>query len=773
MAIKIRNAALLLVICAGLLSNPPDLSSCGPWLPTAAFSFWKMPEDAAGRFARGQLGILQPGFPRFYLIIAYRYLTGVGLNAAERTALFGPETVPVGATPPSADSVSPSAGQPPDGVEEWRKARARVIGNGAHPQINLFKTISGNSYFLIYLNCRDDAFFNAAKTLDDRVRQLGLQNPALKDWVAAQDQVFANCSGGPSIPAPLDDAATPLMRADRTYQIAAANFYAGDIETAERMFRAIAEDRGSPWSSIAPYLVARSIIREATLSVKGEGADREKLMAAEAQLQAIVHDPARSAWHPAARRLLDYVGVRLAPGERMHHLAEALVLKDSQGTIEQNVFDYRFLYDQYERGNFGGLQTLPDSDEMTAWILAYQSTGPDAAAKAAGEWHVKETLPWLVVALTKARGDQSDAGELIAAARKIGRDSPAYETVAFHSIRLLIESQHIGEARSQLDKLLAPEAAALATSSRNLFRAERLKIAANWDEFLKYAARNAAGTAYGFEQYTGDPKPESEDPTFPQQIGPRRPGLDVDAAKILNEQTPHDLLLEAGRRDTLPSPVRREVAVSGWVRSVLLGDEKTAILITPILQELAPELKQPLQVYLDASNPRARTFAAVFLILKFPGMRPYVQTGFGRLQALGKLDNLRDNWWCPFAPGLNISSPGYYRQASILTEPLRLLYPDGAPQAQFLSADDLARGRREWSELSKMAPAPEYLAGQTVEWARSNPNDARAPEALHLAVRAARYGCEVGKAGSSKEAFQLLHRRYPDSEWALKTKYYY
>jgi hypothetical protein len=213
--------------------------------------------------------------------------------------------------------------------------------------------------------------------------------------------------------------------------------------------------------------------------------------------------------------------------------------------------------------------------------------------------------------------------------------------------------------------------------------------------------------------------------------------------------------------------------MSAWVRSVLLGDEKTATLITPILQELAPELKQPLQVYLDARDPRARTFAAVFLLLKFPGMRPYVQTGFGRLQALGKLDNLRDNWWCPFDPGLNSASPGYYRQASILTEPLRLLYADGAPQAQFLSADERARGRREWAEISKMAPAPDYLAGQTVEWARSNPTDPRAPEALHLAVRATRYGCDVGKSGSSKEAFQLLHRRYPDSDWARKTKYYY
>ena len=161
MAIRIRNMVLVFALFAGILSNPPDLSSCGPFLPTAAFTFWRAPEDAAGRFARGQLGILQPGFPRFYLIIAYRYLTGVGLNAEERKALFGPEPA------------SPSSSFPPNAVQEWLKARARVTGTGAPPNINVDKMINSGDYFVVYLNCNDDAFFTAAKTLDDRIRQAG------------------------------------------------------------------------------------------------------------------------------------------------------------------------------------------------------------------------------------------------------------------------------------------------------------------------------------------------------------------------------------------------------------------------------------------------------------------------------------------------------------------------------------------------------------------------------------------------------------------------
>ncbi len=52
------------------------------------------------------------------------------------------------------------------------------------------------------------------------------------------------------------------------------------------------------------------------------------------------------------------------------------------------------------------------------------------------------------------------------------------------------------------------------------------------------------------------------------------------------------------------------------------------------------------------------------------------------------------------------------------------------------------------------------------------------PEALALVVRATHYGCfrnddEKKKAALSKEAFNQLHKRYPNSTWAQQTKYYY
>ena len=759
MAMRLRNLALLLVLFAGLLSNPPDLSSCGPFLSTAAYSFWTVPEDADGRFARGQLGIIQPGFPRLYLIIAYRYLAGIGLNGGEQAALFAQEAYQA--------PESPQTGA----VEQWKKARAGIEGVGALPDIGLFKSLSGNGYYITYLNCGDDAFRKAAKTLGERIVRFGVQSLVVKQWVAAQDEVFANCTRGSSIPEPIEKAADPLVLADRTYQIAAAHFYAGDHDVAEEMFRSIAEDRGSPWSRTAQYLAARCMVRKATLSVKGQGFDRDELTAAEAQLQKILNDQAENAMHPAARRLLEYVRARLHPGEQMHNLAQALLQKNAQATIQQSSIDYRFLYDQLERGNFGGFNSLHVDDDLTEWIQAFQAHNAVGAKNATAMWRAERSLPWLVAALSMTHGGDPAAGDLIAAAQKVGHDSPAYPTVAFHAIRLMEESKRTADARAALDKLLASDTRLMPGSAVNLFRAERMKAAVSWEEFLKYSVRMSAGTAIAFTQYTGEAKPEMEDPDGPQ--AKPRPGFDVDAAKILNEQTPVELWLDAAKRETLPQSMRREVATAGWVRSVLLGDDKTAQSLAPMVQKLWPELSPLLQTYLEAADARARTFAAVFVMLRNPGLRPYVQVGFGRETPMGKIDDFRDNWWCSFGPDKNGSLPGYYRNASIIGEPLRELYQNSGPEAQFLSAEEQERGRSQWSKLATLAAAPDYLAAEAINWAKNNPRDSRAAEALHLAVRATRYGCSEEKTPYSKEAFDLLHKQYPDSEWARKTKFWY
>lgn len=746
MAVKV----LITLILVAALANPPQISSCGPFLPEAVFTQWSRPEQAAGGFARGRLGILQPSYARFYLVIAFRYLSGAGLNDAERSALFPAEP-------------SDEFGAPPSGaIKQWLTARSSVPFAGTVPKIETFSHI--RDYFSAYVNCGDDAFRNAAATLTERMNKPRVGQAELNAWVQAQDQVFMNCSGGIVIPATLETADAET-RADRTYQIAAAHFYAGQFEAAEAIFRQIAADASSPWRPIAPYLVARTLVREATLAVEEQGFDRDKLLAAEKQIQIILSDPSRKQFHSAARKLLAFVDARLHPAERMKEVAQSLVRQNSQATIAQDLTDYRILYDQFEGGRHGGLAALPVSEDLTDWLHSFQTHDPPAVDHALLKWRETRTLPWLVASISGIDGKHAAAGELIAAAGEVPPESPAFATVEFHAIRLLIEAGRNDEARAQLDHALGP-ANTFPLAATNLFRAEQMKIARNWDEFLKYAPRIPASVNYG----VGEMDMAKEIEGLPKQVRPHGPAFDADSVQILDGQTPLDLLKHAAGGDILPNNLRAEVARAAWVRAVLGGDETSAREIAPVLQRLAPELQQPLESYLRAGDSGTRRFSAVWLMLKFPGMRPHFVPGYGRLTELGRMDHSGDNWWCAGSPDLAIPGHNVFQ----LSGPLNTVYSTGEPGAQFLSAAQKNKAHEEWLELSKIPAAPDYLTAETVAWAQSHREDPRVPEALHLAVQATRYGCGDSETGRySEQAFQLLHRNYPDSEWARKTKYWY
>ena len=552
-------------------------------------------------------------------------------------------------------------------------------------------------------------------------------------------------------------------------QIAAAHFYAGQFETAEANFRQIAADEASPWKEIAPYLVARTLIREATLGIKGQGADKEKLLAAEKQLQDILNDAGQKQTHRAASQLLAYVDTRLHPAERMNEVAQSLVRKNSQATIAQDLTEYRILYDQFEDGRHGGLEALPVSDDLTDWLRTFQTHDSAAVDHALLKWRETRALPWLVASISGVDGKHAAADELIAAAGKVPLESPGFATVEFHAIRLLIEAGHDDDARARLDHRLAA-ANAFPPSATNLFRAEQMKIARNWDEFLRHAPRIPAAVNYG----VGETDMPTEIEGLPKHVRPQGPAFDADSGQILNGHMPLELLKDAARGEVLPKNLRAEVAKASWVRAILVGDEANAREIAPVLQHLTPELQQALDDYLHAGDSGARRFSAVWLMLKFPGMRPYVVPGFGRLTQLGRMDHLGDNWWCAGSPEPEKLSLGSNGHALQLSDPLHALYSTEAPSAQFLSASQKDKAREEWSVLSKAPAAPDYLAIQTVEWARSHRDDPRVPEALHLVVEATRYGCGDPETGRySEQAFQLLHRNYPDSEWARKTKYWY
>jgi hypothetical protein len=136
----------------------------------------------------------------------------------------------------------------------------------------------------------------------------------------------------------------------------------------------------------------------------------------------------------------------------------------------------------------------------------------------------------------------------------------------------------------------------------------------------------------------------------------------------------------------------------------------------------------------------------------------------GRLTAHGKIDDFRDNWWS-----------GVYGMAKDKEGMLTILSEKTAPSPPgFLTDEQRSAVVAERKKMASIESGPSELCLRAVEWAKRSPADPRVPEALHLAVKATRYGYRDERTRQrSKSAFETLHKLYPNSKWAKLTEFYY
>lgn len=751
-----RFAKLLAVgLIAFLLLAPATAIACGPFSLDTIFSFTVHPEYPLENFARGDIGLVQPSYARSYLYVAYRYLNGNSFTAAEQDALveLWHDRLDLRWEPAEEQS-----------VKRWLDARQKVLGGSEAPKIDVYRSREKPNEYETYLNCQKNSFETAADTLEARGKEWGIKSASLKIWIEAQDQVFANCSEGKHVPDPLPADADPSGRADRQYQIAAANFYAANLDQALAAFQAIAADRSSPWRASAPYLIARTFLRKASL-----GSDEQKvpsLTAAEKQLNEIAGNEELKSSHENARRLLNLVRLRLHPKDVVHELAVSLAGKNGDPNLKQDLWDYTVLLDQFVGDEPASSKTTAaelGGDALTDWILTFQSETPESHAHAIDRWQTTSSLPWLIAAIAKIDSSNSSADTLKRAAAGISSDSPAFPAAVFHVARLNIAAGRFNEARATLDELLNKRPSHFNASTLNSLRHQRMLVANNLDEFLTYAQRVPAALSWNDDgrEIPADPSEVSEN-MKPMQ---GRPLFDADAAKIVNEKMPVSLLKQAAVSKVLPEHLRRDVAQAAWLRAVILRDDVTASELEPTLKSLVPEMSPLLANFLAARDPEAKQFAAIYAWLKFPGMEPIVDAGIGRSIPLGEQDSYRDNWWCSAAFTANPSDAEEGAKKHTAIEEM---------SPAFLTKAQRANAGKEYAMISSLGAGPNYISRAVVEWATSHPADARVPEALHLAVNTTRHGCTDKETGRwSKAAYDFLHRRYPNSVWAKRTPYWF
>ncbi|MGB8508972.1 MAG: hypothetical protein WCD76_11240, partial [Pyrinomonadaceae bacterium] len=206
---------------------------------------------------------------------------------------------------------------------------------------------------------------------------------------------------------------------------------------------------------------------------------------------------------------------------------------------------------------------------------------------------------------------------------------------------------------------------------------------------------------------------------------------------------------------------------AAWLRAGVLDDSNAGRELAALVRELAPELSEEVNAYLNATDASARRFAVVFAALRYPGMRPYVDNGIGRTTPFARIDDYRDNWWCELA-GFKGTVTAAERIGESLTDAPAIAPPE------FLSAAQRDAAREELRRLSAYDTAPNFLTAEVLNYAARRPADPRIPEALHLCVKTTRYGCTNEATGEfSRRAFTLLHTRYKDSPWTARTKLWF
>lgn len=830
-------AVTLILIYVFFLNSIPFAAACGPFTVDPYFSLTKHADYPLMEYNSGKVGVVPTSYGRMSLFVYYRELNNLPLTEDEQALVKQALDLRIGnygtneENQNNVESSTDSTEQSPDFFQRWKTVRAKVLN--VDVKIPIDKKIPDE--YVYYQNCLPDAFNTASKTLETRIAQYGVGED-VKDWLRGQDAVFSNCGGNGTMPVAVSANAPQWLKNDRQYQIAATYFYDDKYSEARAAFEKIAADKNSVWSKTANFVVARTYIRQASLIddespdyeptptprppssnsansnynsgtltvsptptpkiiVSIEEKKKEKtvlLDQATERLRNILTDSSMNEFQPSARRLFGLVRYRNNPAQRQQELADTLTNEKSNPNIKNDLIDYIWLLDKIESSaqekgeeidraeaekqgkadNFEynlKIRDIPANQrqkDLTDWLFTYQAA--DGFAHAYDQWKATGKAEWLTISLIKADKNSPQVTELLAAGDKIARNSAAYADVRYQQIRLLLENDKRAEAKQKLDEVFANNLKEFPISTQNKFLAQRMAVAANLDEFLKYAQRHPTLFVWSDDgNEAGDPLGKNSDKNLLDWKN--RTMFDEDSVAFFNEKMPLSVLREAAFSPQLPDYLKKFLVVATWTRAVILGNQTVEREFMPLMSRYAPDYNDYFSKYAAAVTPANREAAALITILRYPVIEPYVPVGFGRETSdPTAIDSNRGNWWC--AEDQN-KPHGEYAE-TVHYDHYDFEYPKVYPN--FLTSAQTAEATREHQQILDAGNSATFLTRRAVDFAGRNPNNLQTPELLHLAVRSTRYGCtDAATTDLSKQAFDILHRRFPRSAWTQKTPYWF
>jgi hypothetical protein len=421
---------------------------------------------------------------------------------------------------------------------------------------------------------------------------------------------------------------------------------------------------------------------------------------------------------------------------------------------------------QFEK-RYHDLADLRSSSTLVDWLITFQSPASEARKHAIAEWKKTGHLTWLVAAISKESARDSEAAELVKAAEQVSADSPAWDTVNYHRIRLLICLGRATEARTLLGGSIARVRSSKRDSSLNLYQGLRMRSAVNLDDALTYAPRKILNRASEEQASLDECLEVMKDPRrkYDCKKDAGYSEFNSDAASLFNLEAPLNVITDAAASSKLPDNLRQSLAVMAWVRSVLTNDDASAAKVFPLLPQKIQEQAGP-----------GTGFKPLVTLVRNPGLRPYLDPGVQRSYSFDFVESYRDNWWCKDW-GLSWwenswQQRGYPNQALIRAD----------ETASFLSPAQRAEGEKQSSQLRLMDDADVVLGQRVIAYAKDHPDDSSVPESLFLVLRLVRYSCGRDFEQDSPEqkhiarltddvrrtAARILRQRYASSPWTKK-----
>lgn len=719
---------LAVFVLAGIIWRmQTPVQACGPGFVRAVFNDVQKPNTSWSQAVRGNLGILRPGLPVDHLVLAYRHLVGLPVDA-------------VAWDPPNYETASMPSEPYEPGSRKWQALVARILGTKGVKPLDTERTTGNYEWFA---NVSDHAFEVALDTWRSRSQVHGEKHADVIEWVRAQDQVFRSNPGVPRIPEPVSS--PEWLRLDRAYQRAAGLFYADRWDEAREAFRAISMDTHSPWRTWGAFLVARCWIRQASLGPESQA--ESNWAEAKRELESLLGNPGHSPIHEAAKDYLEYVRYRLEPEFLRAEALEGLVVPTTgPAKLEQLIQADRRIRSMAAAKVPARLS--PAAEDLQAWLGVMKDRNPSKELIEA-KWESSHSLPWLLAALAVLPTKHPLHKELADEASRLPKNHLAGVSLRWHLIRSSVESATPAEVPPLVRAALRQPWPAWA---ENALRKEGRVHASTLQDWSTLIGSRIVRLA----EYGGDSGGADELPNATAKKYGRNPLLlDPIVTEQVNFQLPLHLWEALLASPDLPPAIRLDLSHSAWTRAVLLqrwdSESRLRVNLDPKVQAVIPKDLRTL-------DPVVREVRIVQVLMAFPGLSPIVEGGMGRA----------NDGWAPLSEAVWFGTNWWCFNSKQERKPL-------AEAPAFLGPEDLSTCESEWRKLRTFSSSRHWFGRVLTSYAETHKNDPTVPQSLHRFVRITRNAeCHDKELSElSRRAFRMLHKHHPDSPWAKKTPVHY